>query len=185
MLLLYLTSKLNWNIRLSTSVTRMFPKCKSPSPSSWKPTQLGPGRLITAWPSYCKSLWCLQIAYMTLHQVSSASKELRLIGSHRQINIPKWQHLISSFCPVVSPALSLPLPRLSVTLQQAPLPHYLPTPQLTNKYTVTWMNKHVEMRSVFLLCTLSPDIFALSCLSAFQVTSCCLKTTTLVPQLPI
>lgn len=122
---------------------------------------------------------------MTGHQVSSASEEYELIGSHWQPNIPKWQHLIRSFCPAVSLALSLPLSRLSVTLHRAPLPHYLPTPQLTNKYAVTWMNKHAAMCSVFLLCIFSPDIFALLCLSASQVTSCCLRTTTRLPPLSI
>lgn len=41
------------------------------------------------------------------------------------------------------------------------------------------------MCSVFLLRIFSPDIFALLCLSASQVTSRCLKTTTQLPQLPI
>lgn len=104
----------------------------------------------------------------------------RLIGSHQQLNIPKWQHLISSFCPGVSLARSQPssIPRLSVTLQRAPLPHYLPTPRLTNKYTVTRINKHAGMCPAILPSICSPHIFALTRLSAFQVTSCCLKSPT-------
>lgn len=97
---------------------------------SWRP-----GRLMT-WRC------CPQIAKATCHRASSAPEESRLIESYQQLNIPKWQHLISSFCPGASLALSLPLSLVSPSHFSEH--HYLIISQHTNLQTNTqwheWIN---------------------------------------------
>lgn len=95
--------------------------------------------------SVCRreSLRCPQIADMTGHQVSSASEEFKLIGSCRQPNIPKWQHLISSFCPTVSLALSLPLSL--VFPSHFTEHHYLIISLLPNSQTNTQWHEWINM----------------------------------------
>lgn len=117
---------------------------------------------------------------MTGHQVSSASEEFKLIGSYWQHNIPKWQHLISSFCPVVSLALSLPLSL--VFPSHFSKHHYLIISLLPNSQTNTQWHEWINM----LKCARSSwCVFALLCLSASQVASCCLKTPSHLPHLPL
>lgn len=133
-----------------------FLKCKNPPRSSYElpvhQSEVVKARQADDWISMLLHRRCCpQIAKTAHHRVYSASEELRLIGSHQQRNIPKWQHLISSFCPGASLALSLPL--CLVSPSHFSEHHYLiiPTPQLANKHTVTRMNKPAEMCSVVLL----------------------------------
>lgn len=92
-------------------------------------------------------------------------KPFESISSHWCLYISKWQHSISSFCPLSSVSLSTSLfisrspSSLRHTLHWAPLPHYLATPSVTytNRHarTLTWANKHAELCSVFLHCCIS------------------------------
>lgn len=160
-----------------------FLKCKNPSQSSYElpvhNTEVVKARQADDWISMLLYRRCCpQIAKATRHRVSSAPKESRLIGSHQQLNIPKWQHLISSFCPGASLALSLPPSPVSPSHFSEH--HYLIITQHTNLQTNTQWHEWINLLKCAHLscCGSSPDTFALPRLLAFQVTSCCLNSTT-------
>lgn len=115
------------------------------------------------------------------------------IGSHRQLNIPKRQHLISCFCPLSSVSLSAPL---FISLSPSSLRHtslstitslspYTLSPKQIHTYTLTRMNKHAQLCSVSLHCIPSPDFLRLHRFPSVQIVSYLLIAAALLPHLSI